>query len=90
VLGEAMACGVLCAVTDVGDSAYIVGDTGRVVASGDMKGLAQAIDSLLQMPAAQRRAVGVQARARIEDNFEIGRVVREYEAFYDLLVAQPG
>ena len=46
VLGEAMASGVPCAVTDVGDSAYIVGDTGRVVSSGDMEGLAHAIDSL--------------------------------------------
>jgi glycosyltransferase involved in cell wall biosynthesis len=42
VLGEAMASGAPCAVTDVGDSAYIVGDTGRVVSSGDMEGLAHA------------------------------------------------
>jgi glycosyltransferase involved in cell wall biosynthesis len=85
VLGEAMACGVPCAVTDVGDSAYIVGDTGKVVASGDMAGLAEAIKCLLELPTEERHTLGVQARARIADNFEIGKVVRQYESFYEEL-----
>lgn len=82
VLGEAMACGVPCAVTDVGDSAYIVGDTGRVVASGDMAGLAHALVDILQLPAAERLALGEAARTRVATHFEIGHITRQYEAFY--------
>lgn len=82
VLGEAMACGVPCAATDVGDSAYIVGDTGRVVASGDMVGLAHALVDILQLPAAERLALGESARTRVATNFEIGHITRQYEAFY--------
>ncbi|MGH8528067.1 MAG: glycosyltransferase, partial [Gammaproteobacteria bacterium] len=87
VLGEAMASGVACAVTDVGDSAYIVGDTGRVVSSGDMEGLAHAIDSLLELPTEAARMFGVRARARVMEHFEIGKIVRQYEAFYEELAA---
>ncbi len=82
VLGESMACGVPCAVTDVGDSAYIVGDTGRVVASKDMAGLVQALVDILQLPAPERLALGEAARTRVEAYFEIGQITRQYEAFY--------
>ena len=85
VLGEAMASGVPCAVTDVGDSAYIVADTGRVVSSGDMEGLAHASGSLLEMPAEALRILGARARARVAEHFEIGKIVRRYEAFYQEL-----
>jgi glycosyltransferase involved in cell wall biosynthesis len=43
VIGEAMACGCPCVVTDVGDCRFLVGDTGRVVAPGDATALAQAL-----------------------------------------------
>ncbi len=86
-LGEAMACGVPCAVTDVGDSAYIVGDTGRIVTSGDMAGLALAIESLLLLTSDERLALGKRARTRVAEHFEIGQVVKRYEAFYDELAA---
>lgn len=82
VLGESMACGVPCAVTDVGDSAYIVGDTGRVVASKDMAGLAQALVDILQLSATERLALGEAARTRVATHFEIGHITRQYEAFY--------
>ena len=83
VLGEAMACGVPCVVTDVGDSAEIVGDTGRVVQSGDMEGLARHVQELLCMPEEARARLGQKARARVEANYEIGHVTRLYEEFYE-------
>lgn len=85
VLGEAMASGVPCVVTDVGDSAEIVGETGRVVQSGDMQGLAQHIVELLCLPTEEKRDLGFKARARVDASYEIGFVTRRYEAFYEQL-----
>jgi len=82
VLGEAMACGIPCVVTDVGDSADIVGDTGRVVASGDMADLARRLIELLELPIEQRSALGRRARERVRERYEIGEVVRRFEAFW--------
>ena len=86
VLGEAMACGVPCVATDAGDSAEIVGDTGRVVACGDMDGLARQLIELLRWPAEQRAQLGTLARQRICDRYEISDITRRYEEFYVQLV----
>lgn len=83
VLGEAMACGVPCAVTDVGDSSYIVGDTGRVVRPDDLDGLGDHVASLLDLPGDARAELGARARRRVEENFEIGHVAGRYAALYD-------
>lgn len=85
VLGEAMACGVPCVVTDVGDSAFIVGDTGRVVSPGDMPGLAEEMEALLALPHAEWASLSVRARDRVAKYFEIGQIARQYEAFYSEL-----
>ncbi|NOS87348.1 MAG: glycosyltransferase [Methylococcaceae bacterium] len=87
VLGEAMACGVPCAVTDVGDSAYIVGSTGQVAPAGDTAALAAAITAILALSADDRHALGQQARQRVAEHFEIAAVVRQYEDVYKQLGA---
>lgn len=88
VLGEAMACGVPCVVTDAGDSAEIVGSTGRVVAVADMAALAQQLLEVLRLPATQRAALGKQARARVQAQYEIGHVAGLYQAFYERVAAE--
>jgi glycosyltransferase involved in cell wall biosynthesis len=87
VVGEAMACGVPCVVTDVGDSAEIVGDTGVVVATEDPEALARAWEGLLVIPRRERVILGERARARVASHFELGLVAKRYEGFYDRLLA---
>jgi glycosyltransferase involved in cell wall biosynthesis len=71
VLVEAMACGVPCVATDVGDSRLIISDTGEVVAPGDPEELADGWWSVLSMPAVERHELGRQARARVEEHYGI-------------------
>lgn len=82
VLGEAMACGVPCATTDVGDSAYIVGDTGLVVPPGLPGLMADAWEKLIKAGGAYRRELGQVARRRVEENFELRSVAARYHSLY--------
>jgi glycosyltransferase involved in cell wall biosynthesis len=68
VVGEAMACGVPCVVTDVGDSSWIVGNAGHSVPSGDPKALADAIEPFI-IDEQKRKSLGEKARARISEKF---------------------
>lgn len=81
-VGEAMACGVPCVVTDVGDSAHLVADTGRVVPPRNPEALATAWEELIRMVPDQRRALGQRACKRIAETFAIEKVVGRYENLY--------
>lgn len=85
VVGEAMAAGVPCVATNVGDCAYIIGGAGHVVTKGDMAGFADGVEAVLKLPPVERAAMGQRARSRVSSLFEIGHVVRQYEESYDSL-----
>jgi glycosyltransferase involved in cell wall biosynthesis len=89
-VGEAMACGVPCVVTDVGDSAVIVGDTGRVVPPSDSQALANAWRELLATDSATRRQMGQAARRRIEQKFSVDTLVERYQELYGEILTPAG
>jgi glycosyltransferase involved in cell wall biosynthesis len=82
VVGEAMACGVPCVVTDVGDSAWIVSDTGRVVPIRNPQALADAWQEIIDLDAVARAELGATARKRVVDNFSLDSIVERYEQLY--------
>lgn len=81
-IGEAMACGIPCAVTDVGDSAYIVGNSGLAAPPREPNALANAIARLIDLGCAGRRQLGAKARSRIETEFSLSAIMRRYEDLY--------
>lgn len=83
VVGEAMSCGVPCVVTNVGDSGWIVGDTGRVVSPKNSEALANAWKELIGLGAEGREALGRAARERIIECFALESVVAQYEKLYE-------
>ncbi|MBI1748837.1 MAG: glycosyltransferase [Acidobacteria bacterium] len=88
VIGEAMACGVPCVVTDTGDCAQIVADSGRVVPPKQPQAFVAAWNELIEMGPSGRNALGQRARRRIEEHFNLPVIVSKYEAVYSSLFTQ--
>jgi glycosyltransferase involved in cell wall biosynthesis len=83
-IGEAMACGVPCVVTDVGDAAYIVGDTSCVIEPGDHRALAAAIGRLADLPPEDRQTLGYACRERVISEFGMEMLAQRTERALDL------
>lgn len=86
VLGEAMAQGVPVAGTDVGDTAFLVGDTGWVVPPRDPEALAEAWAAARASDLAR---VGAAAHARIARHFSLDAVIAQYRQVYTGMLAGP-
>lgn len=73
VVAEAMSCELPAIVTDVGDSAYIVKDTGIVVPPNSPQKLSAALRSIIDEGQVSWRQRGRAARLRIESEFSLSR-----------------
>lgn len=88
VIGEAMSCEVICVVTDIGDSGWIVGDTGKVVPPKNAAALAQGWAEVINLDLSARASLGKSARNRIVENFSLKSVVERYEQLYQNMVSK--
>ncbi len=80
VINEAMACGTPCVTTNVGDAAFIVGDTGWVAPPENPDALAKAISDAFHAMQDQKgwHERKKNARKRVADNFSVTSMVEAY------------
>lgn len=82
VVAEAMAAAIPCVVTDVGDAALLVGDTGWVVPPADDARLAAAMQEALSLDGTRLSYYGKRARHRIESNYSMPVISDVYFHLY--------
>ncbi|TPW29005.1 glycosyltransferase [Pararhizobium mangrovi] len=81
VVAEAMSYGKPAISTDVGDAAFVVGDTGFIVPPARPKDLAKAMRDLLDLSTERYATLSTAARKRIEHLYSIERAIRAYHDF---------
>ena len=86
VVGEAMACGIPCVVTDVGDAGMIVDGTGFVVRPDDLDAMTEGLDKICALSPAKRQKLGKAARKRVVDNWSLPKIIDDYNKLYMGLV----
>ena len=87
-IGEALACGVPCVSTDLGDCRDLIGDCGEAVPIKDPAALAAAWQRVLSFSPETTAALKLRCRQRIVDHFNIDDVIRQYEAAYTRLAGR--
>lgn len=86
VLLEALACGVPCVSTDIGDSRQIIGDAGLVVAPKEPQELSAAWETMSDLDTG---TLARRARARAVENYRIDQICLEYEILYREIALLP-
>lgn len=81
-IGEAMACGVPCVTTDVGDAREIVGSAGVVVPPSEPEALCAGWRQILDLGDAGRNVLGESARRRILQFYSLAACMDAYRDLY--------
>ena len=85
-LGEASAAGVPCVATDIGDSARVIGDCGRIVQPRDPEALAAALMEVLNLEPTCKQQLREAARLHITDNFKLDVIAKRFGKLHDLFL----
>lgn len=88
ILGEAMASGLACVATDIGDSGNILGGHGIVVPPKEPEALAAALHRLIELGPESRAQVGEDARARVIANYSLTAIAEQYAELYEGLIGR--
>ena len=86
VVAEAMYAKLPCVVTDVGDAAILVGDTGLVVPKEDARALAAGLMTTLEKTTGERLALGTRAHARVTAEYSIHRARERFTTVYHQVI----
>lgn len=83
---EAMSCQVPCVVTDVGDQAQVIGDTGIPVSPNSAIEIADGCIKLLELNQSDRLHLGKLARERIKNNYSLHKAAETYLSIYNCVL----
>jgi len=85
VIGEAMATGIPCISTDVGDCSSIIANTGIIVPPKNSSELLNAMQYMLTLTENGQVSLSTAARQRIINNYSIDSIASKYSDLYSRL-----
>lgn len=86
VIGEAMAIGVPCITSDVGDCREIISNTGYIIEEIETINLTNALLKYIELSKDTKNSLSINARKRILDNYSISAIVKMYDHIYRKLI----